>query len=101
MSRFGSQETILQAITSELVEAILDGTMAGITLLIMFVFAPDLACVVVFGAVLYGGFRWVSYLPLRPATSQAIVWGGPPPSPFLETLLGMRTLKTFNGQDSR
>src|SRR5262249_11232122 len=47
MSRFGSQETILQAITSELVEAVLDGLMAGITMIIMFLFAPDLAIVVI------------------------------------------------------
>lgn len=101
MSRFGSQETILQAITSELVEAILDGTMAGITLLIMFVFAPDLACVVLFGALLYGGLRWASYRPLRHATSEAIVWGARRDSHFLETLRGMRTVKLFNGQDDR
>ena len=101
MSRFGSQETILQAITSELVEAILDGTMAGITLLIMFVFAPDLACVVLVGALLYGGLRWVSYRPLRHATSEAIVWGARRDSHFLETLRGMRTVKLFNGQDDR
>ncbi len=101
MSRFGSQETILQAITSELVEAVLDGTMAGITLLIMFVFAPDLACVVLFGAALYGGLRWVSYRPLRHATSEAIVWGARRDSHFLETLRGMRTVKLFNGQDDR
>jgi ATP-binding cassette subfamily B protein RaxB len=101
MSRFGSQETILQAITSELVEAILDGTMAGITLLIMFVFAPELACIVLFGAVLYGGLRWASYRPLRHATSEAIVWGARRDSHFLETLRGMRTVKLFNGQDDR
>ncbi|HEV7876682.1 peptidase domain-containing ABC transporter [Bradyrhizobium sp.] len=101
MSRFGSQETILQAITSELVEAILDGTMAAVTLLIMFVFAPDLACVVLFGAVLYGGLRWASYRPLRHATSEAIVWGARRDSHFLETLRGMRTVKLFNGQDDR
>lgn len=101
MSRFGSQETILQAITSELVEAILDGTMASITLLIMFVFAPDLACVVLFGALLYGALRWASYRPLRHATSEAIVWGARRDSHFLETLRGMRTVKLFNGQDDR
>ncbi|HEU0081237.1 MAG TPA: peptidase domain-containing ABC transporter, partial [Bradyrhizobium sp.] len=101
MSRFGSQETILQAITSELVEAILDGIMAGITLLIMFVFAPELACVVLFGAVLYGVLRRASYRPLRHATSEAIVWGARRDSHFLETLRGMRTVKLFNGQDDR
>ena len=101
MSRFGSQETILQAITSELVEAILDGIMAGITLVIMFVFAPDLACVVLAGAVVYGVLRRASYRPLRHATSEAIVWGARRDSHFLETLRGMRTVKLFNGQHDR
>lgn len=101
MSRFGSQETILRAITSEMIEAILDGTMAGITLLIMFVFAPDLALVVLFGALAYGALRWASYRQLRHATSEEIVWGARRDSHFLETLRGMRTVKLFNGQDDR
>jgi ATP-binding cassette, subfamily B, bacterial CvaB/MchF/RaxB len=101
MSRFGSQESILQAITSELVEAVLDGMMASITLIIMLVFAPELACIVLVGAALYGGLRWASYTPLRRATSEAIVWGARRDSHFLETLRGIRTIKLFNAQHER
>jgi ATP-binding cassette, subfamily B, bacterial CvaB/MchF/RaxB len=101
MSRFASQETILQAITSELVEAVLDGLMAGITVVIMFVFAPDLALVVIVGAVLYGLLRWASYKPLRLASAESIVWSARRDSHFLETLRGIRTIKLFNGQDER
>jgi ATP-binding cassette subfamily B protein RaxB len=36
MSRFGSQEVILQAITTDLVETVLDGLMGSVTLVIMF-----------------------------------------------------------------
>jgi ATP-binding cassette subfamily B protein RaxB len=101
MSRFGSQEAILEAITTELVEAMLDGLMAGITLVVMFVFAPALAAVVLAGAVLYGLLRWVSYTPLRQASMEAIVWGARQDSHFLETLRGIKTIKLFNGQESR
>jgi len=101
MSRFGSQETILQAITSELVEAVLDGLMAGITMIIMFLFAPDLAIVVIVGAALYGVLRWASYRPLRLASQETIVWGARRDSHFLETLRGIRAIKLFNGQDER
>ena len=101
MSRFGSQESILQAITSELIEAVLDGIMASITLAIMFVFAPDLAAIVVVGALLYGVLRLVSYKPLRHATSEAIVWGARRDSHFLETLRGIRTIKLFGAQSER
>ena len=101
MSRFGSQETILQAITTEVVEAVLDGLMAGITLVIMFVFAPTLA------------------LSCSRARCCTACCAGPPtrrcarPRPrrssgrarrdshFLETLRGIKTIKLFNGQDDR
>ena len=101
MSRFGSQETILQAITTELVEAVLDGILAGLTLAIMFAFAPALAWIVVAGAVVYGVLRWASYSPLRQASAEAIVWAAKRDSHFLETLRGIRTIKLFNGQEDR
>lgn len=101
MSRFGSQETILQAITTEFIEAVLDGLFAGLTLVIMFVFAPALAAVVLLGALLYGLLRWVSYTPLRQASAEAIVWAARRDSHFLETLRGIRTIKLFNAQEER
>jgi ATP-binding cassette subfamily B protein RaxB len=101
MSRFGSQETILEAITTELVEAVLDGLMAGITLIVMFIFAPALAAVVLAGAALYGLLCWVAYTPLRQASMEAIVWDARQDSHFLETMRGIKTIKLFNGQESR
>jgi ATP-binding cassette subfamily B protein RaxB len=101
MSRFGSQETILQAITSEFVEALLDGLMASITLVIMFILAPDLATVVLLGALVYAVLRWLSYTPLRQASAEAIVWGARRDSHFLETLRGIRTVKLFGAQEER
>lgn len=101
MSRFGSQETILQAITTDVVEAVLDGLLAGITLVVMFVFAPALAGVVLAGALLYGLLRWASYTPLRQASAEAIVWAARRDSHFLETLRGIKTIKLFNGQEGR
>ncbi|RDI52599.1 peptidase domain-containing ABC transporter [Microvirga subterranea] len=100
-SRFASQETILSAITTELVEAVMDGLMTGLTLAIMLVIAPDMAAIVVGTAVLYGILRWVSYSPLRQASMEAIVWRAKLDSHFLETLRGIRTIKLFNGQEDR
>lgn len=101
MSRFGSQETILQAITTDIIEAILDGLLAGLTLAIMFIFAPGLATVVLAGAVLYGVLRWALYTPLRQASMEGIVWSARRDSHFLETLRGIRTIKLFGGEESR
>lgn len=101
MSRFGSQETILQAVTTDVVEVLLDGLLALITLVVMLIYAPVLAMVVVAGAVLYALLRWASFQPLRQASSEAIVWAARRDSHFLETLRGIKTIKLFNGQDSR
>ena len=101
MSRFGSQETILQAVTSELVEAVLDGLMATVTIGIMLFIAPDLALVVLAGALLYAALRWAYYKPLRQASAEAIVWAARRDTHFLETMRGIRTVKLFNAQEER
>ena len=101
MSRFGSQESILQAITTDLVETLLDGILASVTLVIMFLFAPNLALVVLAGATLYALLRWASYTPLRHASAEAIVWGARRDSHLLESMRGIKTIKLFNAQEGR
>jgi ATP-binding cassette, subfamily B, bacterial CvaB/MchF/RaxB len=101
MSRFGSQETILQAITTELVLAVMDGLMCCISLALMFVLAPALTTIVVAGAVVYGLLRWATYTPLRQASAEAIVWSARRDSHFLETMRGIKTIKLFNAKEYR
>ena len=101
MSRFGSQETILQALTTDVVDTILDGVLALVTLAIMFVFAPLLAALVVAGAAAYGLLRWAWYTPLRHASMEAIVWAARRDSHFLESMRAIKTIKLFNAQEAR
>ena len=101
MSRFGSQDTILQAITGDLIEACLDGVMASLTLAIMIYMDAPLGLVILFAAVLYAIIRRVTYGSLRRASSESIVWSARRDSHFLETLRGIRTVKLFNAQTSR
>ena len=101
LSRFGSQETILQALTTDLVEILLDGLMSLVTLAVMFVYAPGLAMLVLAGALLYAVLRAASYASLRNASAEAIVWSARRDSHLLETLRGMKTIKLFNAQAAR
>jgi len=101
MSRFGSQQTILRAITTDLIEVVLDGLMVSLTLFIMFIYAPSLALLVVAFSACYALLRWVSYGTLRRASAEAIIWGAKRDSHFLETLRGIKTIKLFNAQDGR
>jgi len=101
MSRFSSQKTILKAITTELIEVVLDGLMVSLTLLIMFIYSPSLALLVMAFAALYALLRWASYAKLRQASAEEIVWGAKRDTHFLETLRGITTVKLFNAQDER
>jgi ATP-binding cassette subfamily B protein RaxB len=101
VSRFCSQDNILQAVTTDVVEALLDGLMVTVTLTIMFLFSPALTLLAIVGALLYGLLRWASYTPLRHATAEAIVWGARRDTHVLETLRGVKTIKLFNGQETR
>jgi ATP-binding cassette subfamily B protein RaxB len=101
MSRFESQDTILQTLSTDLVSALLDGLMCVVTLAVMFLLAPGLAAVALGGAVAYSLLRWAFYMPLRQASSEAVVWAARRDSHFLETLRGMKTIKLFNAQTDR
>jgi ATP-binding cassette, subfamily B, bacterial CvaB/MchF/RaxB len=101
MSRFGSQETIQRAMTTNLIEAILDGLMSVITVAIMFLFSPSLTALVLVVAALYAGLRWATYGALRQASMETIVWGARRDSHFLETLRAIKTIKLFGAEDNR
>lgn len=101
MSRFGSQDTILRAISTEVVETVLDGLLAIVTLAIMYLYSPLLATIALAGAVVYGLLRWALFRPLRQASAEAIVWSARGDSHFLETLRGITTVKLFAAQADR
>lgn len=101
VSRFGSQETILQAMTTDLVQVVMDGLLATVTLAIMFVIAPALAWIVLAAIIVYAVLRWATYVPLRRASAETIVWAARRDSHFLETMRGMKTIKLLNGENAR
>ena len=101
VSRFGSMETIQHALTSDLIEAILDGIFAIITLAIMLLLSPMLTAVVVSAALLYGALRWALYTPLQEASMETIIWAARSETHFLESVRAIKTIKLMVGQDTR
>lgn len=101
LSRFGSQEEVLRAITTSALEAVMDGLLVILTLAIMFAYAPALALVVVCSVMLYGAVRGSLYAALRNATAEEIVWSARKDNHLLETVRGIRTIKLFSGLADR
>lgn len=101
VSRFGSVDIIQRTLTTSFVEAILDGVMTILTLVMMFIYSPTLAWIAVAAMVLYALGRWAWYRPLRNATEEQIIHAAKQQSHFLETVRGVKTIKLFQRQDER
>ncbi|SFD27595.1 ATP-binding cassette, subfamily B, RaxB [Collimonas sp. OK412] len=101
VSRFGAVGAIQHTLTTSFLEAILDGVMTVVTLVLMFIYSPLLVWVAIGAMALYGLGRWAWFAPLRHATEEQIIHAAKQQSHFLETIRGVKTIKLFQRQDER
>jgi ATP-binding cassette, subfamily B, bacterial CvaB/MchF/RaxB len=100
-SRFGSANAIQQTLTTAAIEAVLDGLMAIAALVMMLIYAPKLAGIVLGAVVAYGLLRWAMYAPLRDAAAERLVLAAKENTHFLETLRAITPLKLFGREEER
>jgi ATP-binding cassette subfamily B protein RaxB len=100
-SRFGSIAAIQRVVTTAAVEALLDGIMASAALVLMFVYSPSLAAVVLAAVAAYALLRWASYRPFREAAAERLVLAARENTCFLETLRAIMPLKLFGREHER
>lgn len=100
-SRFGAIGAIQRTLTTAVIEAVLDGIMAGVALLMMMLYSPGLATLVVAAVLFYGLLRWAMYRPLRDAAQERLVIAARENSHFLETLRAIAPLKLFGREEER
>lgn len=101
VSRFNSIDIIQRTLTTSFLEAMLDGVMTIITLIMMLIYSPQLAMVAITAMLLYGLGRWAWFRPLRNATEEQIVHAAKQQTHFLETVRGAKVIKLFQRQDER
>lgn len=101
LSRFGAIQQIQQTLTTHFIEAVLDGLLVLLTLVVMLVYSPRLTAIALAGVALYALLRWAFFRPLREATEEAIVFDAKRTSHFLESLRGVQAIKLFNRQEDR
>ncbi len=101
VSRFGSVDEIQRTLTTSFLEAILDGFMSVLILIVMFIYSPVLASVALVALLLYSIGRWVWYAPFRNANQELIVHAAKQQSHFLESVRGVKAIKLFQRIDSR
>jgi ATP-binding cassette subfamily B protein RaxB len=101
LARFGAVDSIQSTLTTSFTTVIIDGVMALLVLVLMFVYAPSLTVVSLLALSCYGLSRWGWYLPLRRASQEQVVNSARQQSHFLETLRAVRTIKLFSRQEQR
>lgn len=101
VSRFGAIDQIQRTLTSTFVEALLDGLLTIVTLVMMFLYSPQMAWIAIGAMVLYALGRWLWFMPLRNATEEQIVHAAKQQTHFIETVRGVRAIKLFQRLDER
>jgi ATP-binding cassette subfamily B protein RaxB len=100
-SRFAAVQEIQDKLTTQFAEALIDGLLVVLTLVLMLVYSPALAAVVLGAVALYALLRAALYRPMREAAEEALVHDAKKSSHFLESLRGVAAIKLFNAEAMR
>ena len=101
LARFSSLEPIRNLLAEGLIVALIDGIMAGVTLVMMLIYSVNLTLVVVCALVLYFILRLSLYKMLKDRTLDTINAKALESSIFIESLRAIQSLKLFNRESER
>ena len=100
-SRFGSLTAVRELVTTQVVEAIIDGLMAVTTGIVMFCYSQLLATIVAASLLFHGIVRWIAFAPLQAASRQYLARAAAQDGFFLETLRGIVAIRNFGHEAQR
>lgn len=101
VSRFGSLAAIREQLTTGFVTALLDGLMAIITLVVMWLYSSLLALTVCIFILLYIVIRTVSYRQYRALNHEQLQHQAAEQTHFMESLRGIQTIHQFGLHSQR
>lgn len=101
LSRFGSLGIIQQTITTDMVQAVMDGLMAIGMFVMLIIYGKWLALVTLIAVILDGISRLMAYRPYKQASEEGIVYNAKKDSHLIETLRGMASIKLLGLRERR
>ncbi len=101
VSRFGATEPIRHLLAEGLISAFIDGSMAILTAIMIFIYSPMLGCIVLGALAFYIALRMVFFHKLRRSSLDLMVARASENSTFIETVRAIQSIKLFNRQIER
>ncbi|GEO97705.1 peptidase domain-containing ABC transporter [Methylobacterium haplocladii] len=101
ISRFGSLGTIQKGLTTDLVQAVLDGVMSIGMLIMLFLYGGWLALVALLSTAIAASLRIAAYNAYKEGTEEAIVAEARQQTHFIETVRGMASVKLLGLRERR
>ncbi|MDI2091655.1 peptidase domain-containing ABC transporter [Commensalibacter oyaizuii] len=101
LSRFGSLGVIQKTITTDMVQAVMDGIMAIGMFIMLILYGQWLALVTLTAVILDAIARFIAYNPYKRASEEGIVYSAKKDSHFIETLRGMASIKLLGLRERR
>jgi ATP-binding cassette subfamily B protein RaxB len=96
VSRFDAIETIQQTLTTRFVEVVLDGFMACITAVALYLYSSLLAAITLTTIIFYAALRLLYFRIYREANLSQITANAKQHSRFLEIVRGIQTIRLYN-----
>ncbi|NVJ62395.1 MAG: peptidase domain-containing ABC transporter [Gammaproteobacteria bacterium] len=101
VSRFGSLDSVKELLTTGTIEALVDGVMIIGTLVMMYIYSPTLAWLVVATALIYCLIRMILFKPFKNFNEENIVANAKEDSNFMETVRASQTIKLYRKEVER
>ena len=101
LSRFGSIQAIQHSLTTQFVEALVDGVLVLAALAAMLLYSPRLAGISALAVTLYGLLRWALFRHVRNAMAEQMAHGARQQTHFLESVRGVQTIRLFDRAQER
>lgn len=96
VSRFSSFDAIQRTLTVDAITALLDGVMAIVLVLMMWLYGGWLLAIALLSAAIYTLIRVLVYLPYRAYSEDAIIHAAQENTHFMESVRGIASLKALN-----
>jgi ATP-binding cassette subfamily B protein RaxB len=101
VSRFNSIQMIQRGLTTQFIEAIVDGLLAAVTLVVMWCYSAELAAVASVATACYLLLRFAFFRSLRAANAEQIVHAARQQTHLLESARGVASLRLFDRTEQR